>query len=347
MDIDLRKALIHYDLGEPMAFRRMERGFVNENWKIETAQGCYFLKHYHPDLCRPRAIRTRHALVAHLRQAGFPAPAVMPTTSGDTLLALEDELYEIQEYIEGTPYDYNRPGHFQEAARTLGRYHACAKDFAPQAPRDLGVLNSPAILRANLTDLADAWELARDPEPAQIVRQLEAHTDDLADRFAAHGALPHLVIHGDYYADNLLFERGRDSAHIVGVVDYDKARWQPRVGELAEALIYFASPRPGHLRHLVYPGFLNWEPFTRFVQNYARALIPAEEEVRALPDYIACIWLSISLQRLLEKGTRCSAEQRRSPAEALEALREVLALGDWARANAERMSRLVRRNTYD
>jgi len=39
--------------------------------------------------------------------------------------------------------------------------------------------------------------------------------------------------------------------------------------------------------------------------------------------------LSISLQRLLEKGPR--------PAEAAEALREVLALGDWAAANARRM----------
>ena len=39
--------------------------------------------------------------------------------------------------------------------------------------------------------------------------------------------------------------------------------------------------------------------------------------------------LSIPLQRLLEKGAR--------PADPLEALREVLALGDWAAANARRM----------
>jgi Ser/Thr protein kinase RdoA (MazF antagonist) len=331
MDIDLRKALAHYDLGEPTAFRRMERGFINDNWKIETIRGHYFLKHYHPDLRHPGAIRARHILVAHLRQAGFPAPAVMPTASGDTLLALEDELCEIQEYIEGALYDHSRPEHFQEAARTLGRYHRGVKDLAPQALRDLGELYSPAILRANLTDLADAWELARDPELAQIARQLEAYADDLAARFAAHGVLPHLIIHGDYYADNLLFERGRDSAHIVGVVDYDKARWQPRVGELAEALIYFASPRPGRLKHLVYPGFLEWGLFERFLGHYATVIKLDESETRALPDYIRCIWLQVSLQRLGEKGTR--------PIEAPEALREVLALGEWAKANAEQMCR--------
>jgi Ser/Thr protein kinase RdoA (MazF antagonist) len=115
--------------------------------------------------------------------------------------------------------------------------------FAPQALRDLGELYSPAILRANLDSLANIWKVDRHPEMAQIVRQLEDHADDLVARFAQHG---------DYYADNLIF--GDD--HIVGVVDYEKALWQPRIVELAEALIYFASSRPGHLQHLVYPGLL-------------------------------------------------------------------------------------------
>jgi homoserine kinase type II len=137
------------------------------------------------------------------------------------------------------------------------------------------------------------------------------------------------VIHGDYYYDNLLFDGDR----IVGVVDYDKARWQPRVVELAEALIYFASLRPGHLEHLVYPGFLDWEVFSRFLRNYARAAALEANEAHALPDYIRCIWLSVSLQRLLERGT--------PPAEAEEALQEVLALGDWAKAHDRRMVELA------
>jgi FMN phosphatase YigB (HAD superfamily) len=48
-----------------------------------------------------------------------------------------------------------------------------------------------------------------------------------------------------------------------------------------------------------------------------------------LPDYIRCIWLSVSLQRLLEKDPH--------PTDALESLREVLSLGEWSAANRERM----------
>jgi Ser/Thr protein kinase RdoA (MazF antagonist) len=269
-------------------------------------------------------------LVAQLRQSGFPAPTILPSASGDTLLILGGEFYEIQTYIEGGGYDHNQPEHFQEAARILARYHTCVEGFAPQALRGLGELYSPTILHANLNNLAKAWELDRDPEMSQIVHQLEAHADDLTTRFAGHGDLPRLVIHGDYYADNLIFEHGYDSAHrIVGVVDYDKARWQPRVVELAETLIYFASPRSGHLRHLVYPGFLEWESFERFLHYYTSVVKLDESETHALPDYIRCIWLQVSLQRLCEKERR--------PPEALDALREVLALGEWAEANIGKM----------
>jgi hypothetical protein len=95
-------------------------------------------------------------------------------------------------------------------------------------------------------------------------------------------------------------------------------------------LIYFASPRPGHLRHLVYPGFLNWEPFFRFLQSYAQTAVPQEHEMDALPDFIRCIWLAMSLKWLLEKGPR--------PEEAFEALQEVLALAHWVQDNAHQMA---------
>jgi len=336
----LARVLACYRLGELKAAHRIERGFVNENWLVETTRGRYFLKRRHPHLQQLHApvvalavIRAQHALMARLRQSGFPAPAVVPTANGETLHMAGGEFYEVQEYIAGEPYDHTRPAHLAEAAVTLGRYHTCVQGFAPRALRDLGELYTPAILSANLDGLACAWGFAQDPDLAQAARQLEAHAADLAARFAQHGVLPHVIIHGDYYAGNLLFEGDR----IVGVVDYDKARWQARVVELAEALIYFASPRPGHLKHLVYPGFLQWEPFTRFLRHYTRAVVPEDGEIHTLPDYIRCIWLAVSLQRLWEKGAR--------PAWACEALHEVLALGDWARANTQRMIEVGRAAT--
>ena len=322
MKSELRRALGYYDLGELRTARRIKRGFVNDNWAVEMAQGHYFLKRRHPHLHRPDLIRAQHDLMEWLRRAGFPAPAIVPTASGETFLALDGEFYEIHEYIEGQPYDHERPEHLEEAATTLGRYHTCVQGFAPQALRNLGALYSPTILRTTLTDLSEAWGLDRDPDLAQIAGQLKAHALDLTARLARHGALPHLVIHGDYYGGNLLFDGDR----IVGVVDYDKARWQPRVIELAEALIYFATERSGHLKHIVYSGTLDLGVVHQFLAAYTDMVSLSEPEIHALPHLIRMIWLCASLNPPLEPLM--------SPEAAPQAAPEVLALAGWAQAHA-------------
>jgi homoserine kinase type II len=319
---ELRRVLGYYDLGELRAAWRIKLGFVNDNWAVETVRGQYFLKRRHPNLHRPDLIRVQHDLMEWLRQAGFPAPAIVPTVSGETFLALDGEFYEIHEYIEGQPYDHDRPDHLEEAARTLGHYHTCVKGFTSQALRDLGAPYSPTILRTTLTDLGEAWGLDRDPDLAQIAGQLEAHALDLAARFAGLGALPHLVIHGDYYGGNLLFDGDR----IVGVVDYDKARWQPRVVELAEALIYFATERSGHLKHIVYSGTLDLGVVRQFLAAYTEMVSLSESEIHALPHWIRTIWLCASLNPPLEPLM--------SPEAAPQAAPEVLALAGWAQAYA-------------
>lgn len=354
MEDELRQVLSYYNLGEPRSFQRVECGFVNDNWVLETTRGRYFLKRRHTDLRNPEIVYFQHGLMKHLRQAEFPAPAILPTISGETYLVHAGEFYEIQEYINGAPCEPISPPHFQAAAVTLGHYHARVQSFVPPSVCDQGDLYGPAIVTINLTSLTEAWELDRYSTLAQTLHQLETHAEELAALFAEHEELPSLVIHGDYHAGNLLFQGDR----IIGVVDYDKACWQPRVVELAEALIYFASTRPGHLKHLVYPGFLDWDKFRTFLNYYSCGLNSyakeAEQratrsglnsvtepvyhdednflkvnEVHALPDYIRCIWLAVSLRRLLEKGSR--------PVEAEEALCEVVALGDWSADNRERM----------
>ena len=354
MQDELKRVLGHYDFGELTTAHRVEHGFVNENWVVETTSGKYFLKRRHPDLRNLDLVCAQHALTMHLRQLGFPAPAILPRVSGETLLVLDGELYEIQEYISGTPYDHTRAPHFRAAAAMLAVYHLCVQDFADQRLCDPGRLYCPTLLGANLSILAANWKLGQDTILVQLVKELESHAADLASCLTPCEELPQLIIHGDFHAANLLFK----GDCVVGVLDYDKARWQPRVVELAEALIYFASPRPGHMKYLVYPGFLEWDKFTCFLQDYARVirfgemelgreskpLLPAfdtlrtassevacleAKEVCALPDYIRAIWLCISVERLFERDFR--------RAEIAKALHELLTLADWATVNRQRL----------
>jgi homoserine kinase type II len=322
---DLEYVLSHYPLGRIIDAHRMEQGFVNENWTITTPRGRFFVKRRSASPGRARLVRAQHELIDYLGRQGFPAPTLVRTAAGETIFIHDHCWYEIQEYIDGEPYDHERSSHLEQAALTLGVYHSCVQGFAPRALCGQGELYTPRTAREILGFLAKAWQADRDPALAGLFRRLEAQVEHLAARFAGHGTLDRLVIHGDYYADNLIF-RG-DS--IVGVVDYDKSRREPRIVELAEALIYFASPRPGRMRHIVYPGTLNWEPFSRFLDGYHHTHALDEADARALPDYVRAIWLYWSVRRLLEGGPR--------PDHTLEALQEVSSLVDWARNNADQM----------
>jgi homoserine kinase type II len=304
---------------------RIEQGFVNDHWRLTTAKGRFFLKRLNPLLRQSDLVYTQHLLVQHLRRADFPAPRIVPARTGHTLLILDGEWYEIQEYIEGESYSHDRPGHLHEAAITLGRYHTCVEPFAPQALRSLGELFTPRVIRNNLNNLFDAWGTDQQRESAKLAGRLTTEISHLAVRFAAHETLRQLVTHGDYYGGNLIFDGDR----IVGVVDYDKARWQPQIAEVAEALIYFASPRSSHMRHIVYPGFLDWEPLSRFLESYSQSRPLEETEIDALPDYVEAVWLSMSILRLWERGL--------DPKHTSEALEEVLSLALWAKANAAQM----------
>jgi homoserine kinase type II len=330
----IEHVLRFYDLGELESAHRVERGYINEQWIVQTDRERFFLKRRHPALSHPDIVLAQHALLQWLNQAGFPAPSTKVTTLGQTYLELQGRLYEIQEYLVGSPYDSQSTEHLQEAGRTLGVYHACVQGFDPPPLRRTSDLYSPSIASTALADLVEAWVSEAGSNLLTIAGVLERNTADLENRFAGHIDLPHVVIHGDYYAGNLLFDGDR----IVGVVDFDKAQCQPRVIELAEALIYFASPRPGNLKHLVYPGVLQWKQFELFSDSYARTVAISEAEAQALPDYIQCIWLQISLQRLLEKKHHHEI--------AVESLQEVFHLVSWAQENSDRMTDVIRHTVH-
>jgi len=328
----LAQVLGFYRLGSLQTARRLEQGFVDDNWIAGTDRGRFFVKRRHPRRRQSgHLIRAQHVLMQFLRQRGFPAPIIIPTTGGETFLLIDGDVYEIAEWIEGTPYDRERPAHLVAAGETLGQYHTLVKELMFPALRGRAELYCPANARTALGRLREAWQIDRDPGLLETANEIEAQIEALAARFAEHTMLPRRIIHGDYHGGNLLFQGDR----IVGVVDYDKINWQPRIAEVAEALIYFSSPRPGHLRYLVYPGFLERRPFARFLQSYARASRLDEDEIQALPDYVWCIWLSMSLYRLWQRQPQRPPGR---PSGAAEALEEVLALGAWASAHRRQIT---------
>jgi homoserine kinase type II len=313
--------LEHYDLGALRDCRCIHRGVAGDPWWIETTTGQYFFKRRHSDRSRSQLVEAQQALVRHLRRKGFPAPIIVPTRYGTSFLQYQDEVYEIHHFIPGDLCDVSKLAHLTSAARTLAWYHNVVWGFDHPGLHRPRERYGPKALREILDQLVADWRGQTDAHLDQLIGELEEHSRDLTTRFDGFGELPELVIHADYYAENLIFQG--DS--VAALVDYDLAQWSFRGMELAEALIYFAVAPAARLKHIVYSDVLDLDAIRRFLAPYTETSRLSESEIYALPHFIRTIWLCASLNPPLQP--RLSLES------APHALPEILTLADWARAH--------------
>jgi len=319
---DIVRILAHYHLGDLERYQHIRRGYVNEKWVVETTEGRYLLKCRHPSLREPRLVNAQHGLMGYLLVAGFPVPALISTQYGTSFLEIEGELYEVQAYLAGVPCDPTRPAHLATAARTLGWYHDAVQGFDSPALHRPAERYGPRALGQIIGRLRGSWCGQTTAELDMSIEELQGHAKDLEARFREFGPLPALVIHSDYYADNLIFQGDR----VVGVIDFDLAHWCWRALEVAEALLAFATERCRRFESIVYLGVLDLYFAHQFLAAYAETAELSEPEIRALPHLIRTIWLCASLDPPLEP----LLSLERAP----QALPEILALADWAKAHA-------------
>lgn len=322
---DLRAILDGYNLGRWRRCTYIERGYVNEKWLLESEKGSFLLKRRRASLREPSLVQGHHALVQHLRGAGFPAPALVRNTRGEPYLLQAGEIYELQKYVTGDPFDASEPAHLSAAACMLGSYHNAVRGFDHQAlHRPQERYGAVALARA-VQGLLPAWRASRIAELNRLVCELDEQVHELDARYLEFGRLPEVVIHGDYHGGNLIFQEG----NVAAVVDYDLAHWAARAMEVAESIIAFCTDPGWELLHIVYPGALDLEAVDRFVTAYQAVAPMSEAEVRALPDMIRTIWLCASLEPPLEPPLS------RGPASL--ALPELLALAKWAQQHASEL----------
>jgi Ser/Thr protein kinase RdoA (MazF antagonist) len=208
----------------------------------------------------------------YLAEGGVPCVQPIPTRNGALWIEFEGRPLEVEPYVE---YDAKMDSweRLEQGLPTLGRIHSLLQyrivsedgRYAPAAnyinPRD----TLPLTLQG--TSHIRTW----DATPAEI--EIADAADDLARLVdqAQHGIenLPHHLVHGDYWDNNVLFRDG----HIVHVADLDFMGERARIDDLALTLYYtnstFAEGRDSderirQLRLLVdaYDSGMN-EPLTR------------------------------------------------------------------------------------
>jgi homoserine kinase type II len=280
-----------YDLGQWQSVELLPAG-KSEHYRITTDGGEYILRRSHSSRTL-KEVRFEHALVAHLRNNGFPAPLFVPGVSGETTVVVNGYLYSASVFVKGSPYQADNVEHLREAARTLAKYHRIVASFGLLPPPSREPFLSET-LRERLAAIPSPETISdfsarygeRDPRIPDLLASLPYVLErggavlGLLDRL--YPDLPKLVIHGGCRRGSTLFEGDR----LVAMLDFDSARLEARVLDLAIASHDFGKVwgEPGS------PDFkvpLDLRIVSEFLDAY-REINPLEEaEIEALPILLA------------------------------------------------------------
>lgn len=291
---DITRVMDLYDLGRLRNVTQARRGFVNETAFLHTDRGRFVMRRSHRRLSEA-ALRYRHRLITWLINHDFPAPDIIPSRTGETLVELSGRFYEVRAFVEGGDFDPSRPGQLVSVGAILARYHEAVRGF--QRPSDISEpryspqtilgLTERLLERDMMGELYD-WLSWYDMRAAQLRQILPP---------ASYASLPHLVIHGDIHSDNLLFA----GDEVAALIDYDQATWDARIVDVADALIGFAtsSGQTKQLQWGVYQGPLDPDNAARLISGYAEIAPLSRVEIEMLPLIVELVWMQGELGRVI------------------------------------------------
>jgi homoserine kinase type II len=285
---ELAICLSHYDLGVIRNIEEFPRGSRKApKVVLDADRGKFLFKRRARGKDDLPKVAFTHEIQCSLAAQNFPLPRLIGTrTDNNSLLLLNGQIYELFEYIQGEGYDASLDATYH-AGRILGLYHKLLKEFqSPYKPPTGSYHNAKAIHNA-IRNTTSSLPLESRPSGEVLTKTVE--TLEEAYQFCAEETedlglkeWPPQIVHGDWHPGNMLF---RDK-HVVAVIDYDAARLQQRVIDLANGCIQFSILGGGE-DPSKWPDYLDKARFKRFLRGYDSVSVVSVAEIRAIP-FLMC-----------------------------------------------------------
>jgi Ser/Thr protein kinase RdoA (MazF antagonist) len=286
---ELAIVLSRYELGDIHAVREFPRGAKRApKLVLETDKGTFLLKRRPPgpqsDVAK---VAFTHQIQLSLAAQNFPLPHLLGTRkANNSMLVLEDTIYEMFEYIEGEGYDA-QPGVTYHSGHTQGLYHKLLEHFKTQYSPPTGSYHDAKAIREMTTSAPANLKVGDEAQTAKALSFI-AMIGEAYDHSAAkvnQNGLPDWakqIVHGDWHPGNMLFRNGK----VVAVIDYDTARYQQRVIDLANGALQF-SILGGTGDPRTWPDHLDMDRLKEFVRGYDVVNVVSVAEVRSIP-FLMC-----------------------------------------------------------
>jgi Ser/Thr protein kinase RdoA (MazF antagonist) len=202
------------------------------------------------------------------------------------MLQYNNTVYELFEYIRGTGYDNSLDSTF-DSGRILGLYHKLLRDYTPEYEPPVGSYHNSRAINGSLDQIpftfsrSDRLRNVSQAEVSATVAFLrDAYVQAAARVNAAHlPDWPQQIVHGDWHPGNILFRNHR----VVAVIDYDAARMQQRIIDLANGALQF-SILGGTDDPATWPDYLDEARYKRFLRGYDSVDVISTAELEVLPS---------------------------------------------------------------
>jgi Ser/Thr protein kinase RdoA (MazF antagonist) len=194
------------------------------SWRAETNAGPLVVR-----VDRGTSLRTSiwlGELVERAAEAGVPCCPPLRGVGGQVAFALGDAAVTVCRFVEGVPLDRDDPVQVRAAGSTLALLHAA--------------LSQPPSGRPERSPWDPArWAADRDPPALRDIKLDAWHA-----RLNADGSrdLRRGVVHGDFWAGNLMWDAGR----VAAVLDWSEARVDLLARELAWSTFEFGHDGTNH-----------------------------------------------------------------------------------------------------
>ena len=286
---ELALVLSRFDLGRLSAVAVYDRGCRRSpKVTIVSEKGAYLLKRRASGKDDTQRISISHEIQAALQREEFPvAKLVANKVDGKTFLRLGGHAYELFDFVRGKRC-HSTSGQIIQAGATLARYHQILASATLSATPPTGGVHHSAQIQKLFRKLVAA-DLGAGNAP--LTQRLQGAMARLGTAY--HGSAtrvnqlgytqwPPVITHCDWHPGNLLFDSGK----VVAVLDHDSPRVQPRVADVASAIMQFSIKKPLDASAACDPS-LDMNIARNFLIGYDTLSVISVAEIKTIP------WLMI------------------------------------------------------
>lgn len=267
---DLDHVAQAWRLGSWNLLRRLAAGRTNESFHLASRAGEFVLRRLWEGKTIP-SLAFELALLERLATHGVPVAETMPTTDSLRWAQASGRLWTLSRFVtnDGEP---TRVEAARLAGQVLARFHDAVQGWGTEsAPPEQDRAALALEILGGIAETAVPRALTSVPDRARAALEgLRATLHDL------RAGLNTTVIHGACRTSSLLYRGGK----VAALLDMDSSRLGPVAEDLGIALASFAKCRTGD-------GALGLEPATALLAGYRSVREIGDDELRALPSYLA------------------------------------------------------------